>query len=40
MSNKLNFKGKINFVISDFDGIFTDGSIYINDDEKFSSYKK
>ena len=40
MSSKLKFKDKIKLVISDFDGIFTDGSIYINDDEKFSSYKK
>ena len=30
MSSKLKFKDKIKLVISDFDGIFTDGSIYIN----------
>lgn len=39
MSNNLKFKDKIKLVISDFDGIFTDGSISISDDGQ-NSYKK
>ena len=39
MSNDLKFKDKIKLVITDFDGIFTDGSIYISDNGQ-NSYKK
>lgn len=39
MSNNLKFKDKIKLIISDFDGVFTDGSVYICDDGK-NTYKK
>ena len=39
MSSNLKFKDKIKLIISDFDGIFTDGSIFISDDGQ-TSYKK
>ena len=39
MSKNFKFNDKIKLVISDFDGIFTDGSIFISDDGQTSCKK-
>ena len=36
----LNFSDKIKMVVSDFDGVFTDGSVYISEKNEVQKRKR